>query len=156
MKFKIVFLIFFISITVNCQLDSVSKTFSAKLTNKNKKKYKVYLLRGNKYETDEETFFSSEKGKIFEKNTDDAIEFRTYKKRYLFIGYYKKTIPSDTLPSAIPKSLKRLEVIDLENSSNKWSYNTLLKGLIMINIHSFDPENGVITYNYYLRPTRKD
>lgn len=84
------------------------------------------------------------------------IEFRTYKKRYLFVGYYKKTPPSDTLPSAMPKSLKRLEVLDLENSSKKWSYNTLVKGLIMINIHSFDPENGVIIYNHYLRPTRKD
>lgn len=68
MKYKAVFLIFFISISASCQLDNVSKTFSEKHTNKNNK---VYLLKGKKYETDEETFFSSEKKKIFENKTND-------------------------------------------------------------------------------------
>ncbi|WP_179472754.1 hypothetical protein [Chryseobacterium sp. H1D6B] len=131
----------------------MSKLFSEKVTDKNDKNYHVYKIKGKLYETDEKTFFSSEKRKIFENKTNDNVDFRTYKKRYLFIGYYPKVDLNGALPSSVPTPLNRLEIIDLEDLSKKWAYE-LNRGINMIDIHSFNPENGVIIYNYYIRPKR--
>lgn len=156
MKFKIVFSLLLISIKAYCQLDNLGKFYSEKLNNKNEdNSFSIYKIKGNIYTSDRIKYFALGKKNLYVNKTNDYIIFKIYKKKYLFIGYYPKNETKDTLPSSLPPLLTRLEVIDLEDVSKKWDYN-LSRKIVMENIHSFDPENGVIIYNHYLRPTIKD
>lgn len=152
MKFKILILVVLFSIKGHCQFNDMYKMLSKSLTEKNEKNYKVYKVKGKIYETDDKTFFASEKVRIFENKSDDDIDFKIYKKRFLFINYYQKHEP-DRLISSIPRPIKKIDVIDLEEISKRWSYD--FRNLPRTYIKSFDPKSGDIIYVLRLKPQRK-
>jgi len=125
------------------------KFLSKKLNERNENKNKIYKITGKLYETDNETFFSSEKGKIFENKSDYDIGFIIYKKRYLFVNYYQKNEPNKLI-SSVPRQIQKIDIIDLKDTSNKWAYD--LRSLPRISIKSFDPKSGDIVYCNHIRP----
>ncbi|MDH6254451.1 hypothetical protein M2347_004178 [Chryseobacterium sp. H1D6B] len=156
MKFKVLFLILLISIKASCQLDNMSKLFSEKLTDKNDKNYHVYKIKGKIYETDEKTFFSSEKRKIFENKTNDLINFMVYNKKYLFVGYFPNTEEQRMMPFAYQsRPLNRLDIIDIDDPSKKWTHQ-LDRKTSMEDIKTFDSESGDIFYCNRHKPEKNN
>ncbi|MDH6254452.1 hypothetical protein M2347_004179 [Chryseobacterium sp. H1D6B] len=88
MKFKILILVLFISIKGYSQFIPLNKYDTRK--NKGTDNIFIYKIKG-KYESDNHTYLSSGKTKIFENKTDDILVMTLYNKRYLFIGYYPNT-----------------------------------------------------------------
>lgn len=158
-KFKILILFLIVSIKANCQLNNLNKFYSEDLTEKHERnigvyEISVYNIEGKIYETDQRTFFSSEKEMIFENKTNDIIHFRLYNKRYLFVGYFPNTKQNRMKP--IPPEvwlLNRLDVIDLEDKTKKWTYQfneITAMGLIK----TFDPKDGDIVYCNHIKPVK--
>jgi hypothetical protein len=154
MQFKILILVLFISIKGHCQFMSLSKYDTGK--NRETDNAVIYKIKGKKYETDHKTFFSSENKMIYKKSTDNIISFVIYDKRFLFVGYYPNT--QEQRMMAIPyevRALGKLEVIDLEDASKKWTYQ-FEENAPMGNIKSFNPENGDIIYCNHIKPEKSN
>ncbi|WP_179472764.1 hypothetical protein [Chryseobacterium sp. H1D6B] len=133
----------------------MNKLFSEKLTEKNDKGYNIYKIKGKIYVTDEKTFFSSENRKLYENKTNDIIYIMLYNKKYLFIGYFPNTPEEIKLPFAYwDRVLNKLDVIDLEDSSKKWSYKFTNNPTLMKFIKKFNPKDGEITYCNRRKPEK--
>jgi len=157
MKYKIVLLFFLISIKVSCQFDNLGKYYSENLNDKKNedKSFSIYKIKGNIYTSDHKKYFSLENKKIFENKTEDIIYFVLYKKRFLFVGYYPKTREQQMSSIGYElRSLRRLDIVDLEDSSKKWVYEFDKKTTIK-NIKKFNPKDGDIEYCNHIKPEKK-
>jgi len=156
LKFRILTLILFISVKVNCQLWSLGSFYSERLNERNDdKSIGIYKIKGKIYQIQNNVFFSQEKGKIYENKTNDLVDFMIYDKRYLFVGYYPNT--QEQRMMSIPYSIRflnKLDVIDIEDPSKRWTYK-FDKMTSTGHMKSFDPKNGDITYYKYLKAEKK-
>lgn len=140
------------STIVTAQLQNI-RQYQTKKTSDSSSFYKI---NGKLYETDHKTFFLNDKYPIYRNNSNDIIHLMVYKKKYLFIGHYPNTREEIMLPFAYEdRLLNSLNIIDLENPSNKWTYEfTELKKMSMKRVKSFNPKDGDIVYCNHIKPIK--
>ncbi|MDH6254455.1 hypothetical protein M2347_004182 [Chryseobacterium sp. H1D6B] len=153
-QFRILIFVLLISIKGNCQLETLGKFYAEKLNEKNDDNTTaIYKIKGKKYEKNNGALFFADKKIIYKNKTNDVTYMMVYKKRYIFIGYFPNTPEEIKLPFAYwDRVLNKLDVIDLEDSSKKWSYQFDKK----INIKKIDPKDGDITYCNHLKPEKSN
>jgi hypothetical protein len=155
----IVFLFVLISIKTNCQLNNLNKFYSEELTEKHERntgvyEVSVYKIKGKIYESDKNTFSYLGKDILYKNLTDDIIWTMIYKNRYLFVGHFPNT--KEQRMMSIPyevRSLNKLDVIDLEDKTKKWTYQ-FNEMTAMGLIKTFDPKDGDIIYCNHIKPEK--
>ena len=148
MKFKIIFLVLFISMLTSAQIENLSKF----RTDKYEDDLTIFKIKGKKYKTDFKKRFVTDNSIIFENKSDDIIHFMIFDKKYLFVGYFNNTIHQQMQSRVYEfRDLDKLIVVDLDTPSNKWTYQFNGK-TTMGHITSFDPKDGDIIYNTHVKP----